>query len=173
MLFVPLLIHRENLKVLLKDVNQQKKALKEKGIHVVGKHHDVEFIGKVCYLMTLCLPEYFASICFCFGCVAEKSTSQRNWLQNVFWAFGGLKFTGRNRCNVFGDNVLEIIFILFLKFRVSGTRWQMSASKFVPPYSLFLYSLKIVYFCPTEKYIFSSSNISELYWYLFPLLIFS
>ena len=41
-----LLVCRENLKILLAEVNQQKKALKEKGICVDGKHHSVEFVGK-------------------------------------------------------------------------------------------------------------------------------
>lgn len=75
-MFVSLIIHREHLKVLVKDVNQQKKVLKEKGIHVDGKHYDVEFIGKICYVMTFCHLECFVSICFCFGSVAEKSAGK-------------------------------------------------------------------------------------------------
>lgn len=37
---------RENLKILLKDVNDQKKRLKQEGISVDGKHFSVEFVGK-------------------------------------------------------------------------------------------------------------------------------
>ena len=39
------MLFRENLKVLLNDVNEQKKVLKETGIFVDGKHHNVEFVG--------------------------------------------------------------------------------------------------------------------------------
>ena len=38
---------RENLKILLKDVNEQKKCIKENGIIVDGTHHGVQFVGKV------------------------------------------------------------------------------------------------------------------------------
>ena len=45
-LFV-LFTFRENLKILLEDVNAQKKRLKEEGILVDGKHFSVEFVGKI------------------------------------------------------------------------------------------------------------------------------
>lgn len=38
---------RENLKILLKDINEQKKCIKENGITVDGTHHGVQFVGKV------------------------------------------------------------------------------------------------------------------------------
>lgn len=41
------LYFRENLKILLEDVNNQKKQLKEEGISVDGKHFSVEFVGKI------------------------------------------------------------------------------------------------------------------------------
>ena len=37
---------RENLKILLKDINDQKKLLKENGIVIDGKHYHVQFVGK-------------------------------------------------------------------------------------------------------------------------------
>ena len=68
MIFVSLIILRENLKVLLKDVNQQKKVLKEEGIHVDGKHYDVEFIGKICYLTTLSSGMVWQHLCLFWLC---------------------------------------------------------------------------------------------------------
>lgn len=52
---------RENLKILLKDVNEQKKCIKENGIIVDGTHHGVQFVGKVincliCY--STCINDY-------------------------------------------------------------------------------------------------------------------
>lgn len=38
---------RENLKIILKDVNEQKKLIKQNGIFVDGTQHCVEFVGKV------------------------------------------------------------------------------------------------------------------------------
>ena len=38
---------RENLTILLEDVNDQKKRLKEEGVLVDGKHFSVEFVGKI------------------------------------------------------------------------------------------------------------------------------
>lgn len=78
--------NRENLKVLLKDVNQQKKALKEKGIHVDGKHHDVEFIVTLDYKTLLLLlvkkddTEFLlggrgVNVEFCFICNAIRGCS--------------------------------------------------------------------------------------------------
>ena len=45
------------MKILLKDVNEQKKLIKQNGIFVVGTHHNVEFVGKVIN----CLICYFIS----------------------------------------------------------------------------------------------------------------
>lgn len=52
---------RENLKILLKDVNEQKKCIKENGIIVDRTHHGVQFVGKVincliCY--STCINDY-------------------------------------------------------------------------------------------------------------------
>ena len=38
---------RENLKIRLKDITEQKKCIKENGIIVDGTHHGVQFVGKV------------------------------------------------------------------------------------------------------------------------------
>ena len=51
---------RENLKILLKDVNEQKRCLKENGIVVDGTHHEVQFVGKV---INCCKIFYSTSTC--------------------------------------------------------------------------------------------------------------
>ena len=48
--FIDIKFLRENLKILLRDVNDQKKVLKEEGITVDGTHYGVEFVGKIQYL---------------------------------------------------------------------------------------------------------------------------
>lgn len=47
---------RENLKILLKDINHQKKLLKENGIVIDGKHYHVQFVGKSLFLSFLSIP---------------------------------------------------------------------------------------------------------------------
>ena len=37
---------RDNLKILLEDLNNQKKILKENGIAVDDKHYQVQFVGR-------------------------------------------------------------------------------------------------------------------------------
>ena len=37
---------RDNLKILLKDLNNQKKILKDNGIVVDDKHYQIEFVGR-------------------------------------------------------------------------------------------------------------------------------
>ena len=41
-----LFVERDNLKILLEDINHQKKILKEQGITIDGTHYSVEFLGK-------------------------------------------------------------------------------------------------------------------------------
>lgn len=41
-----LFVDRDNLKILLEDINHQKKTLKEQGITIDGRHYSVEFLGK-------------------------------------------------------------------------------------------------------------------------------
>ena len=41
---------RENLKLLVQNINRQKMMLKEGGITVDGKHYDVQFTG-ICMLL--------------------------------------------------------------------------------------------------------------------------
>lgn len=41
-----LFVDRDNLKILLEDINHQKKILKEQGITIDGRHYSVEFLGK-------------------------------------------------------------------------------------------------------------------------------
>lgn len=97
--------------MLLKDVNQQKKVLKEKGIHVDGKHYGVEFIGKICYVMTFYRLECFVSICFCFGSVAEKSAGEIKRIFSVWQP--EIYFTGKNRCNIFAFDAFWLRIYLF------------------------------------------------------------
>ena len=44
--FQVLFVDRDNLEILLEDINHQKKILKEQGITIDGRHYSVEFLGK-------------------------------------------------------------------------------------------------------------------------------
>ena len=41
---------RDNLKILLEDINNQKKILKDNGIDVDDKHYQVQFVGRCLFL---------------------------------------------------------------------------------------------------------------------------
>ena len=49
-----LFVYRDNLKILLNDVNHQKKILKEEGIIIDGIELNVEFLGKNRFSFGLC-----------------------------------------------------------------------------------------------------------------------
>ena len=74
--------HRENIEVLIKDLNQQKSCIKKNGIVVDGRHFKVKFTGNnyigIVWLHSLTLPlcYYFVLFVFSHVCklIGSKST---------------------------------------------------------------------------------------------------